>query len=66
MKVPSLKNVPAELEKENKPASKYLSSELKIKLKSQAELQAPPPVPSTLSGGRSRASKEGLVTLGRL
>jgi hypothetical protein len=62
VKMPSLKTIPSEREKENKPTTKYLSSELKIKLKSQAEL--PPPAASALS--LSAQSREGLVTLGRL
>lgn len=52
-KMPSLKSIPSEheKEKENAPSHKYLSSELKIKLKSQAEL---PPPPTLLSCGLSR------------
>jgi hypothetical protein len=60
MRMPSIKSIPSEREKENVPAQKYLSSELKIKLKSQAEL---PPPATLLSCG---LSKEALVTLGRL
>lgn len=61
VKMPSIKSIPSEREKENVQAPKYLSSELKIRLKSQAEL--PPPVPTMLSCGQS---KEALVTLGRV
>jgi hypothetical protein len=61
VKMPSINSIPSEREKENMPSPKYLSSELKIRLKSQAEL--PPPVPTMLNCG---PSNKALVTLGRV